>query len=65
MKPIDYSPIFKKYSGQWVALKSDERTVVAASRSASKVFQEAKEGGIKEPILFKVPTKSVPYIGIV
>lgn len=65
MKPIDYSPIFKKYPGRWVALKSDEKTVVAASRSANKVFQEAKEEGIKEPILFKVPTKSVPYIGIV
>ncbi len=65
MKPIDYSPIFKNYSGQWVALKSDEKTVVAASRSASKVFQEAKEEGVKEPILFKVPVKSVPYIGIV
>lgn len=65
MKPIDYSPIFKKYPGQWVALKSDEKTVVAASRSASKVFQEAKEEGVKEPVLFKVPVKSVPYIGIV
>jgi len=65
MRPIDYSPIFKKHPGQWVALKSDEKTVVAASRSANKVFQEAKEGGIKDPILFKVPKRSVPYIGIV
>lgn len=65
MRPIDYSPIFKKYPGQWVALKSDEETVVATSRSANKAFQEAKEGGVKEPILFKVPRKSVPYIGIV
>lgn len=65
MKPIDYSPIFKKYPGQWVALKDDERTVVTASRSANKALQEAKEEGVKEPILFKVPRKSVPYIGIV
>ncbi len=65
MKPIDYSPIFKKYAGQWVALKSDEKTVVATSRSAGKAFRKAKEEGVKEPILFKVPTKSIPYIGIV
>jgi len=65
MKPIDYSPIFKKYSGQWVALKSDERTVVAASRSANKAFKGARNEGIKEPVLFKIPTQSVPYIGIV
>lgn len=65
MKPINYTPIFKKYSGQWVALKSDEKTVVAASRSASKAFKDARNEGIREPILFKVPTKSVPYIGIV
>jgi len=65
MRAIDYSPIFKKYPGQWVALKSDEKTVVAASRSANKAFQGAKEEGVKEPILFKVPKKSAPYIGIV
>jgi len=65
MRPIDYSQIFKKYAGRWVALKSDEKTVAAASRSANKAYRDAKAKGIREPILFKVPTKSVPYIGII
>lgn len=61
---IDWTPIFKKYKGKWVALKSDEKTVIATANTAKAVIKEAGEKGYKSPVLLKVPTTSLPYIGI-
>lgn len=63
MKPINWTPIFEKYPGMWVALKEDEVTVVAASKSAKTAADGAKKKGLKIPILLKVPSRSLPYVG--
>ncbi len=63
MQPINWTPIFEKYAGKWVALKGDEETVVASGENAKTVFEKAKKSGVKIPILLKVPTESLPYIG--
>lgn len=63
MKIINWSPLLKNYAGKWVALKSDEETVVAVSENAKKAFNDAKKTGLKIPILLKVPKESLPYIG--
>lgn len=60
---IDWTHIFKKYKGKWVALKDDQKTVVGAGSSLQKAVDEAKKKGFKNPILFKVPTEVLPYIG--
>jgi hypothetical protein len=62
MKAIDWSNIYKKYKGLWVALKSDEITVITAGKDAKKVWQEAKKK-YPEPILTKMPNKLVTYVG--
>jgi len=62
MKAIDWSKIYKKYKGLWVALKSDEITVITAGKDAKKVWQEAKKK-YPEPILTKMPPKLVTYVG--
>lgn len=60
---IDWTENFKKYKGLWVAMKSDQLTVVASGKTAKEVLQEARKKGLERPTLFKVPTQIVPYIG--
>lgn len=60
---IDWTKICKKYKGLWIALKDDEKTVVGSGKTAKEAMKKAKKGGHHQPILFRVPTKIVPYIG--
>lgn len=60
---IDWTKICKKYKGLWVGLKTDEKTVVASGKTVKEVMAKAKEKGYEKPILFRVPTKIVPYVG--
>lgn len=63
MDSIDWTPMFKKYKGKWVALASDEKTVVASASTAKLTIILANKKGEKRPILFKVPTKNLTYVG--
>ena len=60
---IDWTKIYKKYKGWWVALKEDEKTVVASGRSAKEAWDKAQKIGYKKPILTKMPPKLLPYVG--
>jgi hypothetical protein len=60
---IDWTKIYKKYKGLWVALDEKERKVVAFDKEAKKAFEKARKKGVKIPILFKVPTEIIPYVG--
>ena len=60
---IDWTQIYKKYKGLWVALKQDEKTVVASAGTAVEVLSKAKNEGYDNPILFRVPNDMVLYIG--
>ena len=61
--PIDWTKIYQKYKGLWVALKDDEKTVVASGNTVKEAVNKAKERGYQNPIMFRVPTKVVPYVG--
>jgi len=63
MKPINWNFLFDNYKGKWVALKGDERIVVASGNDAKVVYEEAVKKGVKIPTLFKVPTSSVLFVG--
>ncbi|MBU2623723.1 MAG: hypothetical protein KKD92_15550 [Proteobacteria bacterium] len=53
----------EKYGGQYVATRSfKDRKVVSYGREPSKVFNEAKEKGVKEPVVFYVPKKGMVQI---
>lgn len=56
-KYINFTPLYKKYPGQWVALGNDEKTVFAAGKRAKTVLAESKKKGHKDPILYRVPSK--------
>jgi len=60
---IDWTKIYKNYKGLWVGLKDDEKTVVAAGKTVEEVMEKAKKKGFRQPILFRVPTKVIPYVG--
>jgi hypothetical protein len=61
---LDWAKIYKKYKGLWVVLDEKERRVVAFDRNAKKAFEKAQKKGVKIPILFKVPSKTISYIGV-
>lgn len=60
---IDWTKIYKKYKGLWVALKKDRKTVIASGKTVKEVMEKAQKKGYKMPILFRVPTEIIPYIG--
>ncbi len=60
---IDWTRIVVKYKGLWVALKDDEKTVISSGKTVKEVMEKAGKKGFSLPILFRVPTKVMPYIG--
>ena len=60
---IDRTNIYKKYKSLRVALKSDEKTVVASGKTVKDVMTKSQKKGYEKPILFRVPAKIIPYIG--
>lgn len=63
MAAIDWTDIYKKYKGLWVALKNDEMTVIASGKTAKEVWFRAQEKGFRKPILTRMPTKLFTYVG--
>lgn len=60
---IDWTKIVKKYKGQWVALKDDEKTVIAHGHTAKSAMEAAKKKGYHHPILTRMPDKVVSFAG--
>lgn len=60
---IDLTNIYNKYKGLWVALTPDETKVISYDKKAKIAYQKSKQKGFKQPILFKVPTKILPFVG--
>ena len=63
-KVIDFKNLLKNYKGKWVALEEKEKKIIASGVDAKKVYKEALEKGAKVPTLFKVPTRSVAFVGV-
>jgi len=60
---INWTKIYKEYKGLWVALKDDEKTVVASGKTAKEAWEKAQEKGLKNPVLTRMPEKIVAYVG--
>ncbi len=61
--PIDWTKIYKKYRGLWVALKDDYTTVVASGKTPEKTLELAKKNGFNSPFLTHVPEEVTPFVG--
>lgn len=46
-----------------MGLKDDKKTVVASGKTVKEVMEKAGQKGFRKPLLFRVPTEIVPYIG--
>lgn len=63
MRPIDWTNICKIYKGLWVGLKEDKKTVIASGKTVKEVMKKTEKRGYVKPLLFRVPTKILPYVG--
>ncbi len=60
---VNWVNIYKKYKGLWIALKDDEKTVIASGKNAREAFTRAQNIGYPTPILTKVPQKITALAG--
>ncbi len=60
---IDWTHIYKKYKGLWVALQSDEKTVISSGKTGKEAWDQALKKGFEKPILTKMPSKLSTFIG--
>ncbi len=51
----DWSKLYKKYKGMWVALASDETTVLGAGKTVKEAVLKAKTKTTETPFLTLVP----------
>jgi hypothetical protein len=64
MAAIDWSELFEKYAGLWVALMEDEVTVITSGTTAKEVWNGAREKGFMKPILAHMPPNPrASYVG--
>ena len=57
MKVIDWTLLYKKYKGLWVALKDDEVTVISSGETLNEAAGKAEKKGFRNPIFWSVPKK--------
>jgi len=60
---IDWTKIYKKYKGLWVALADDEVTVLSYDKKLSEALIKAKKKGNQDPIMMRVPDTMNVYVG--
>jgi len=63
MKQINWSHLFPKYEGQWVAFDNDQTTVIGSGKTLKTAINKAKKTGSLNPIMFKVPVGMQSYVG--
>lgn len=62
MKALDMTPIIKKYRGYFVAISHDRKHVYGKGATAKEAIKKAREKGIIEPIITKVPVENRNYL---
>ncbi len=60
---MNFTNIYKKYSGSWIALDEKLQKVISSNKSAKEAHKEAVKKGHINPTLFKVPKHNLPYVG--
>ena len=65
MTTIDWTKIYKKYKGKWVALKDDEQTVVASGKTLKEVMEKSQRKGLPHPVVTQIPREILPIVGFI
>lgn len=59
----DWTNLYKKYKGLWVALAEDEVTVLGVGKTVQEAVKKARTKSTKTPFLTRVPDNLKAYIG--
>ncbi len=59
----DWTKIWEKYKGFWVALDEDEETVLGYGKTVKEAIEQARKKTDKTPFLTRMPEKLVSYVG--
>ncbi len=59
---MDFTNLYQKHRGLWVALSPDEKKVLGKGKTIKTAVKQAQRKGVTTPYLFKVPTKIVSYV---
>lgn len=60
---VDWTKIYKRYKGLWVALLDDEQTVVGSGKTLKEALLKAQKNGHNSPILSRIPNTLDAYVG--
>ena len=61
----DWTKLYKKYKGLWVALADDEMTVLGVGKTVREAVEEAKKKTDKTPFLTRIPKTLAAYVGVI
>ncbi|MDO8624191.1 MAG: DUF5678 domain-containing protein [bacterium] len=61
----DWSKLYKKYKGLWVALAKDEETVLGFGTTVQEAVKKARSKSAETPYLTRVPETLDAYVGII
>lgn len=59
---IDWTKMYKKYAGLWVALADDEQTVIASDKKLARALELSAKKGFDNPIVHRVPGGVVTFV---
>ncbi len=61
----DWTKLYKKYKGLWVALAEDEITVLGVGKTVKEAVVAARKKTAKTPFLTRIPENLSAYVGFV
>jgi len=61
----DWTKLYKKYKGLWVALAADEETVISIGKTAKEAYETAVDKSGKIPFLTRVPETLDAFVGTI
>lgn len=60
----DWSKLYKKYKGMWIALAKNESTVLGFGKTASEALKKSQKKTSKTPTLVYMPKDLKSFVGI-
>lgn len=59
----DWTKLYKKYKGLWVALAKDEETALGSGKTLKEALEQARKKGYADPIMTRMPANLNAYVG--
>lgn len=60
----DWSKLYKRYKGLWVALAEDDSTVLGVGKTVQEAVMAARKKTDKTPFLTRMPETLSAYVGL-